>query len=713
MTAYNEMMANGRPVGLSELIGRGPEMAELRRMLPKARLLTLTGAGGVGKTRLARRAARTLRGWFPGGVEFVELATLEDGALLESAVASALRLRHSGRQAMPVLVHHLADKRMLLILDNCEHLLEACADLVDRLLHGAPRLRILVTSRQRLGVPGEHVLAVPELPVPPAGATVGDIARSEAVRLFAERAAEVRPGFVVDAANAPAVARLSQRLEGLPLAIELAAARLRTMPLDELVRKLDDRFDVLARRDPSQVGGSAPPHHETLRATMDWSYGLCSPGERLMWARLSIFPGGVDLDTAEAVCAGGGIAPEDVFELLTGLLDKSILSTERSDHEVRFSMLDSIRAYGREQLTYGAERASGGERAPYDEQALYERYRDHYLRLATGNRIDALAPNQLDRIRTVRTELPNLRVALDLCFKRGDPSAGLEIAFALWGHFLLSGAISEGRYWAERGLALGPQTGTTRAKALWAAALFALHQDDLPAATQRADECRTLAERTGDATASAFAVETSGMIALATGDSRRGFELMREARARLQAVGDLPAVGINLYYSASVGVTESPEVSAALGRELLALTEAHEAPLFQAYALLALGFAAWRQGDSGTCEVRMRRAVRTLGIASDRWGLLMCLEALAWTACMNGRHERSARLMGATGRLWQTLDTPPVELQILADSHRDCEAAARRVLGPQAYATTHHAGARLELDRAVAYALEDGGESLG
>ncbi|MFI0444042.1 ATP-binding protein [Actinomadura sp. 6N118] len=706
-SAYKEMMANGRPFGLSELIGRGPEMAELRRMLPKTRLLTLTGAGGVGKTRLARRAARTLRGWFPGGVEFVELAALEDGALLESAVASALRLRHSGRQAMPVLVDHLTDKRMLLILDNCEHLLQACADLADRLLRGAPRLRILVTSRQRLGVPGEYVLAVPQLPVPQAGAAVGDIARSEAVRLFAERAAEVRPGFAVDAANAPVVARLSRRLEGLPLAIELAAARLRTMPLDELVHKLDDRFDVLAGHDLSLAGGSAPPHHETLRATMDWSYGLCSPQERLMWARLSIFPGGVDLDTAEAVCAGDGIAPEDVFELLAGLIDKSIVFTERTDHAVRFSMLESIRAYGREQLMFAAEHS------PYDEQALYERFRDHFLRLAIGNRIDALAPDQLDRVQTVRTELPNLRVALDLCFKRGDPSAGLEIAFALWGHFLIDGAISEGRHWVERGLALGPRTGTSRAKALWAGALFALHQDDLPAATQWADECRTFAERTGNATASAFAVQTSGMIALASGDSGRGLELMREARTRLQAVGDLSAVGVNLYYSTSVGVAESPEVSADLGKELLTLTETHEAPLFQAYALLALGFVAWRQSDPDGCEASMRRAGRILGIVSDRWGLLMCLEALAWAAARNGRHERCARLMGATGRLWQTIDTPPVELQFLADSHRDCEAGARQELGPQAYAAARRSGARLELDRAVAYALEDGEVSPG
>lgn len=722
MSAHDDVTTRGRATGLTEpstFVGRLREMSEVRRLLPRTRLLTLTGAGGVGKTRLGRRAARSLRGWFPGGVEFVDLAALEDGDLIESAVAGALGLRDTGRGVMPILVDHLADKRMLILLDNCEHLLQPCADLVGRLLRGAPRLRILATSRQTLGVAGEQILAVPTLAVPQADASVAAIARSEAVRLFAQRAADVRPGFTADAATAPALARLTQRLDGLPLALELAAVRLRTTPLDDLVRELDDSFDVTTgdgapERDgartstaplprPSAARGSSDeaatlPRHQTLRATMDWSFGLCSPDERLLWSRLSIFPGGVDLETAEAVCSGEGIASEDVLELLSGLVDKSLLSSERRETGVRCRMLESLRAYGRERLP------------PGDEEALHRRYRDHYRRLAMRTRIDRLVPDQLGRYQTMQGELPNVRLALDLCFRpHGDAAAGLEIASMMWGYWMLAGALNEGRHWLDRGLELVQQEGTVRAMGLWADALLALYQDDLRAATPLMEECRALAERTGDDVALSFAIEASGLAALSAGRARHGFSLMSEARSRHRALGDVDAVGVNLYHSASLGGTESPARAAALGAELLALTETHRAPLFRAYALLQLGYAAWRTGDAPRTEARMREAATVMGIISDRWGLVQCLETLAWTAGAAGRHERAARLMGAADRVEQTLDVRPIGLKYLAHAHRDCDAEARRSLGSRAFTSAFRAGTRLGLDRAVAYALEGQG----
>ncbi|WP_344952338.1 LuxR family transcriptional regulator [Actinomadura miaoliensis] len=691
MDAHGDVAGKGRPDGTSGLVGRRREMAEVRRLLPRTRLLTLTGAGGVGKSRLAGWAACALHDWFPGGVERVDLATVEDGVLLEPAVATALGLRDTGRQAMPVLVDHLADKRMLLLLDNCEHLLRPCAALVDRLLRGAPRLRILVTSRQRLGVAGEQILPVPTLPVPQPDADVRDVARCAAVRLFAQRAAEVRPGFAVDAGNAAAVARLARRLDGLPLAIELAAVRLRTTTVDDLLRGLDDRLDA-----PSRGGSGAPPRHRTLRATVDWSFELCSPGERRLWSRLAIFPGGVDLETAEEVCADAGIAPGEVLDLIAGLVDKSVLVADPTAGGVRYRMLDTIRAYGRERLPCA------------DERVLHGRYRDHYRRMADRNRVDRLVPDQLDRYRAVRAELPNVRTALDLCFRRPeDAHTGLEIACPLWAYWILSGAVKEGRHWLERGLGLAPGTGRARATALWCAALIAVRQDDLPAVAPLLEECRALAERTGDETVRAQAVEISGMAALAAGDGRRGFPLMLEARDLRRAAGDVHAVAVNLYYTAAFGMAESPGSAADVGAELLALSLAHNALLFKAYAQLKLAFAAWRRGDPGRAETRMREAATVLGAVDDPWGLVQCLEVLGWTAGASGRHERAARLLGAAGRVRQTLDITPAELQYLADAHRDCAEQARRELGGRAFATAFRAGARLTLDRALAYALEE------
>ncbi|GAA2440516.1 LuxR family transcriptional regulator [Actinomadura vinacea] len=673
-------------------MGRLREMSEVRRLLPGTRLLTLTGAGGVGKTRLARRVAHVLRARFPAGVEIVDLATVEDGCLLEATVAAALGLRDTGRRPMPTLVDHLADKRFLLVLDNCEHLLQECADLAARLLSGASRLRILTTSRQALGVSGEQVLVVPTLEVPAAGAGLQGVARSEAVRLFADRAAGVLPGFAVDAATAPALARLTRRLEGLPLAIELAAARLRRMPLDELASELDRRFDLLATRTTSAL-----PRHRTLYATMDWSFGLCTPGERRLWSRLSVFPGGVDLETAETVCSGNGIAPEDVLDLLAGLVDKSILISVRNDTGVRYRMLESLRAYGRERL------------APDDEPALYRRYRDHYRRLAERNRIDRLVSDQFDRYRAVLAEIPNLRLALDLCIRRqADPSAGLEIAVSLWAAWLLAGSLNEGRRWLERGVQLVPQAGSTRLMGLWVEALFAAYQDDLAVAKLRADECLLVADRIGDEQAAAFALQAAGIAALSGGDARRGFALLRDARVRHRARGDEHAVAVNLHYAASFGVAaRSPDQAAALGKDLLALAEAHQARIFQAYALITLGYAAWRQGDPRLTEARMRRAATMLAEISDQWGLIQCLETLAWTACADGRHERAARLLGAASRLWRAVDIPPLGLQALAHSHRDCDAEARRELGARLFTAAYRSGARLSLDGAVACALGD------
>ncbi|MEV1169595.1 AAA family ATPase [Nonomuraea sp. NPDC049784] len=312
--AAEQPVADRQQTDAPAFIGRRHEISLVRRILAKTRLLTLTGAGGVGKTRLAQRVGEIVPHRYRDGVRLVELATIDDEDLLAPAVAASLGIRDTTPDLVALLIEHLADKQLLLVLDNCEHLRGACARLVHRLLRGTSRLQILATSRQSLGVYGEQVLPVPSLPIPQPGDSTHDIARSDAVRLFAKRAATIRPGFLIDAANAQAVARLARRLDGIPLAIELAAVRLRTTSVEDLVNELDERLEVAA-----EVGPGTPARHQTLRATMEWSFGLCSSGERRLWERLSMFPGGVDLETAEAVCPGQGLAREDVLDLMAGL----------------------------------------------------------------------------------------------------------------------------------------------------------------------------------------------------------------------------------------------------------------------------------------------------------------------------------------------------------------------------------------------------------
>jgi non-specific serine/threonine protein kinase len=580
---------------------------------------------------------------------------------------------------------------MLLVLDNCEHLLTASATLIDRLLRGTSRLRILTTSRQTIGVYGEQLLRVPSLTVPASDEPPRKIARREAVRLFADRAATVHPGFSVTADNATTIARISQRLDGIPLAIELAAARLRTTPTDQLLRELDDRFTTL-----TSGNTTAPPRHQTLRATMDWSHSLCSPAEQHLWARLATFPGDIDLDTAEKICTGNGIEPNDIIDLIAGLIDKSILTTHQNGPTTRYRMLDSIRAYGRDHL------------ASAEEERLRERYCAHYRSLAEANRIDQIVPDQVGRFWTLQAEIPNLRVALDSCFTlMHDPTAGLEIASAMWPYWVMTGTLTEGRYWLDRGLAIASGSDPARLHALWINALLALYQGDPASARTAIKECRALAERAGDESALAFALQIAGVAECDAGDPTKGYALLEEARSHHRALGDVDAVGLNLYLASVYYSAAIPDRAAVLGEELIALCNARNAPLFRAYAQFGVAIAAWVQGDWRWTEAMMRQVAIPWAVIDDRWGLAQFLEVMAWTADARGDDVRAARLLGAADAVWRGIHASPMTVHYSEESHRRCVAHTRRMLGNRAYNEAFRYGARLGLDHAIAVALED------
>src|SRR5215468_1044306 len=360
--------AGNLPAEVTSFVGRRGELAEVKRLLADSRVVTLTGIGGVGKTRLALRAAAGLRRAFRDGVWLVQLDQLRDQALVTQAIAAALGLQdRAGYAPAATLADYLAGRQLLLVLDNCEHMLDEVTKLADLLLRAAPGLRVLATSRESLNMTGETVLAVPPLAAPEAGRrlTVAELARFPAVGLFAERAAQVVAGFALTEANLAAVAGICRQLEGLPLAIELAAAWLPVLSPEEIDARLGDRLGLLTRG-----GRTQPARQQTLRASIEWSYELCSQAERLLWAGLSVFAGGFELDAAEGICADHRLAGDEVLDLLAALAGKSILIAAHREGVARYRMPEPLREYGQERLQSASEYT-----------ALRQRHRDWHEQL--------------------------------------------------------------------------------------------------------------------------------------------------------------------------------------------------------------------------------------------------------------------------------------------------------------------------------------------
>jgi predicted ATPase len=439
------------PVELSSFIGREQEIAEVKRRLGDTRLLTLTGPGGCGKTRLAMAVAFEMVGGFENGVWWAGLALLSDPTLVVQEVSQVLGVREApGRSPTEALAQHLEHKKTLLVLDNCEHLIDACAELVDTLLRSCPKLHILATSREALGVGGEIAWLVPPLALPDPGdrAPVEELGRYEGIRLFRERARSVAPTFELGEGNAPAVARLCRQLEGVPLAIELAAARTRVLSVEQILKRLEDSLKLRAGSDRT-----APERQRTLRGTLDWSYDLLSEAERLLFARLSVFAGGWTLEAAEAVGAGDDIEEEDVLDLLSKLVDKSFVVVEGTSGEngLGYRMLEPVRQYGYERLEGSGEA-----------EAVRRRHAEYYLAL-----VEEAEPELREQgawLESLEAEHANRRAALgwalDPVEDAQEPAGaeraelGLRLAAALaQGRFWNAYGPSEGRRWLERGLA--------------------------------------------------------------------------------------------------------------------------------------------------------------------------------------------------------------------------------------------------------------------
>ncbi|WP_416062257.1 protein kinase domain-containing protein [Rhodococcus indonesiensis] len=687
----------GLPLELTSFVGRRKDRAQVEKLLSTSRLVTLTGVGGVGKTRLALRVASDLRRAFADGVRLVELGELRDGSLLGEVVADALGLRNRSPKHVQTLVAFFEARETLVVLDNCEQILDAVAHLTETLLRTCPELRILATSRETLTIAGEVAFRVLPLPVPDEADEVAsvDVADWDAVTLFAERAATAVPGFEITPDNAATLNRICIRLDGLPLAIELAAARLRTMTPEQVLERLTDRFELLTRG-----SRNAPARQQTLRWSIDWSFALCLPSEQQLWSRLSVFAGGFELDAAEQVCMYDA-EPIGLLDLLASLVDKSILVREHAGTVARFRMLETLRDYGRDKLSQAGTLVD-----------LRRRHYHWYRRLAVAAESEWISAHQLVWLARLERERPNLREAMEfgLASTGGVPDAtGLEIATALFPFWLSRGLLREGRRWLERTLALQSDHDIAlRVKALNAASVLASRHEDCEQAATLIEEARTLAAARNNALDVALVHHADAVHALHNGDPERAVRAYTEALPVLRDTGSVftqitALHGLGLAHEI---LGHSQDATDCL-EEAIRITELHGESVYRGRSSLTLGLVMWRQGRRDRAVHLLRTGLELALVVDDPFAATWCLEILAWISSRERRFQRAAVLLGSAEALRQRVGTSIVQIPDLTESHTECEITTRRVLGSRAFAAAVRVGESLSPEEAMTYAVEE------
>ena len=741
--AGGEARPAGPSLQLTSFVGRERELEEIEDQLGRSRLLTLTGPGGCGKTRLALALGDRVAGSFADGVRWTWLAPVSDPGPVPEAVARAVGLHETpGLSPAETVAEGVGGRELLLILDNCEHVIGACAGLADALLRSCPGLKILATSREALDVAGEVVWPVPPLSRPAAATDEdpGTLSRYEAIRLFVERAGTAAPGFALTEANAPAVARICGRLDGLPLAIELAAARARVLSPAQISARLDDALGLL-------TGGSrtAPSRHRTLRGALDWSHGLLSEGERALFRRLSVFAGGFELGTAEGVCAGDGLDGGDVLGLLSRLVDKSLVAVSDRGEETRYRLLATVRLYAAEKL------AASGE-----EERVRRRHTAFFLNLAREADDALRGPGHERWLDRMERDLGNLRDAMRRSIESGrieDAESGLRLAGALWRFCYLRGYYGQGRAWLEAALASGGDDAPeARAEALVGAGVLALLQCEYVLAERRLREALALCRDLGDGRGEASALQMLGSVARERGQYGRAEAYHEESLSLWRGIGDEHEIARSLNYLGFVAwlqkrygqATDLCGPSLATFRRLgdtegvtWALINLGSAALYGgepgraeplleeglstarqagyregvAWCLGQLGAAARRYGDHAGAEGLLREALGVHRELGDRWRVASAIENLAGTAQARGLPERAARLFGAAETLREQLSapTPPAERADRDDGLR----AARAALDERRFEGALAAGRAMGLEEAISLAMHEAPDPAG
>jgi predicted ATPase/DNA-binding CsgD family transcriptional regulator len=721
-------------------------MLEVKRELEMTRLLTLTGTGGSGKTRLALEVARDLLDTYADGVWLVELALLSEEDLVPKAVAEAVKVpERRDEPLIDTLTEGLGSRELLLVVDNCEHLLEATARLVDVLLDSCPRLRVLATSREGLGVEGEVRWPVPALnaPDPQYTSTVEELERLESARLFLARARTRDPSFAFTPGNAQAVAEICSKLEGIPLAIELAAARVGTLSLEQILERLEGSLDLL-----THGGRTASPRQQTLRGTLDWSHDLLSEREQKVFRRFSVFVGGWPLEVSEVVVSDESVEESEVLDLLTGLVEKSLVIAEQSATSggVRYKLLDPIRQYALEKLEQSGE-----------DEAVRRAHAEYFLALAEEAEPQLIGPREAEWFERLEEEIDNFRAALSWTSEHAEAELVLRLAGALGSFWFWEGYYREGRGWIEGALAReGSAPTLVRAKALGAASLLASQLSDRERARGAAEEGLGLSEEapTEDGrrpyfvwnSPAAFFLNRLANVSMEEGDAERAMVLSEETLALSRQANEVQGIVWSLLTLAiaatlrkdyeraerlyAEGLSLARELRSAYARFLylqnwgwtallrgdperatVLIEEAVELARERGRGFMGLlsrpldnlGWAALGGGELGRARIQFGENLVLSKELGDKGTLLMSLEGLACVAGAEGEAERAARLFGAAEALQEAVDyrLVPQERAVL-EPYR---ASVRSRLGAATWEEALTEGGAMGLDRAIAYAL--------
>jgi len=669
------------PAELTSFVGRERELDEISASLGTSRLVTLVGPGGVGKTRLAIRAATRHRRAFPDGIWLVDLGALRDPTLLAEHLAAALGLRdETGRWLVATLSDYLSQRRLLLLLDNCEHLLDPCASLVRALLQAGSGVRILATSREPLAITAESLVHVSPLDV-----------EGPAVQLLVDRATAVRQQFRLTDATRPAAMELCRRLDGIPLAIELAAARLRGMNLDDIVRRLGDRLALLSEGDRS-----GPARQQTLRATLDWSHELLKPDERVLWRRLAVFAGGFGSEAATAVCYDDDFLPAHrVDDALSGLAERSVVQLDEASTG-RYRVLETLREYASQKA------AEAGEL-----QWLRVRHRDYYLDIAkTASRTWATG-EQVPWFRRLTSDYDNVREALEQCRQTPETAAvGLDVAARLWLWWQAAGRLGEGRRWVSTLLSAAPREAASRPIGQWAAGYLALAQHDVQAAETALSEALELARVSNDTETQSYAIGHLGLVRLFEGSHGAARDLFAQSAARHRVQGR-PGLAAFQLADAAIAATLDGDTETAIAEfeQSLIVSRSVGDTWTESHALWGLGLARLARHEAAEADEAMRHALHLMRDVGDRTGMALCLEGMALTAAATGDTERAAWLVGAAQGSWDAIPAPPPAIVI--GLRETAVERVRAALGDRRFAVLTTGGKDADTAEAVARALDE------